>query len=280
MLNNTFRIDWIFIDGIIIVLLFLLLVSVRIFKSTHRWRSSFSNKALEYFIFPQTSEGVNRQFILTKKWRLIRNTSLKERNSTLPVIFILRTNYKRKLLKILTEGLSSYGFNVINVRIKTIHYPTSKILETVVINEFTSFISSVIDAFKKKELIENPNYLLLNHSRSNFPYKAVLSDVKNIGMILINPRVTLENVKNFNHGIDNSHQNNQLFTIFSKKSIFILNNKNQKRFLNELHSINKSSLNFSSLNKAKKSFKYYETILLGMIINVVENKSLNSKIQI
>ncbi len=278
MLNDTFRIDWIFIDGIIIVLLFLLLVSVRIFKSTHRWRSSFSNKALQYFIFPQTSEGFNKQFILTKKWSLIRNTSLKERNSTRPVIFTLRTNYKRKLLRILTEGLSSYGFNVINVRVKIKHYVTSKKLGTVVINEFTSFISSVIDALKKKELIENPNYILINHFRSNFPYKAVLSDVKNIGMILINPRVTLENVKNFYDSNDNSHQNNQFFTIFSNKSIFISKNKNQKRFLKDLHSINTSSLKIFSLDKAKKSFKYYETLLLGMIIDIVENKLLNSKV--
>lgn len=277
MLSATFRIDWIFIDGIIIVLLFLLLVSVRIFKSTHRWRSSFSNKALQYFIFPQTSEGVNKQFILTKKWSLIRNISLKERSSTRPVIFTLRTNYKRKLLRILTEGLSSYGFNVINVRVKKKHYGTSKILRTVVINEFTSFISSVIDAFKKKELIENPNYVLINHFRSNFPYKAVLSDVKNIGMILINPRVTLENIKNFYDSNDQSHQNNQFFTIFSKKSIFISKNKNQKRFLKDLYSINTNSLKIFSLDKAKKSFKYYETLLLGIIIDIVENKLLNSK---
>lgn len=277
MLNETFRIDWIFIDNIIIILLFLLLVIVRIFKSTHRWRSSFSNKALEYFFFPLASEDVNRRFILTKKWILIKNSSLKERYTTKPVIFVLRTNYKRKLLRILTEGLSSYGFNVINVRIKTKHYLASNMRETVVINEFASLISSIIDGFKKKELIENPNYVLLNHSKSNFPYKAVLSDVKNIGMILINPRVTLDYIKNFYDNIDNSHQNNQFFTIFSKKSIFISKNKNQKRFLKELYSINTSSLKIFSLDKAKRSFKYYETVLLGTIIDIVENKLLNSK---
>ena len=51
MVTNIYQIDWVLVDTTIIVLLFLLLLGVKIFKSTHRWRSNFSNEALEYYSF-------------------------------------------------------------------------------------------------------------------------------------------------------------------------------------------------------------------------------------
>ena len=143
MLCNTFRIDWVFIDSVIIILLFILLFTVRIFKSTHRWRSSFSNEALEYYLSTPMFESVKKQFNFVKKLSLTRYSSLKGKINDKPLIIIFRTNYKRKLLRILTEGLSSYGFNIISVRIKM--NSTLNILETIVINKFTSFIISIID---------------------------------------------------------------------------------------------------------------------------------------
>ncbi|MCK4238559.1 MAG: hypothetical protein KAX33_05505, partial [Candidatus Lokiarchaeota archaeon] len=38
-----FQIDWIFWDTIIIFLLIIFLISVKIFKNTHRWRNFLSN---------------------------------------------------------------------------------------------------------------------------------------------------------------------------------------------------------------------------------------------
>ena len=278
MLNAIFRIDWVFIDVIIITLLFLLLVIVRIFKSTHRWRSSFSNISLESLYYPQELEDIKSKFFLIKKLRLTKNSSLEDNNSTRPVIFIIRTNYKQKLLRILTEGLSSYGFSVINLRIKIINSFKLNILEKSIMNELNSLISSLLDTFNKKELLNNSNYLLLNHSGLKFPLEAVISDKNNAGMVLLNPRITLENIKNYYNEINNSHQNPQLFAIFSKNSFFISNKKNRQSILNDYSSTKKRSINIISLDNAKNSFKYYETVILGIIIDIIDNKILDSKI--
>ncbi len=67
MLYDIYQIDWIFVDTIIIILLILLLVSVKIFKSTHRWRSSFSNAFLDRFHFAETQKFFGNKFVTIKK---------------------------------------------------------------------------------------------------------------------------------------------------------------------------------------------------------------------
>lgn len=277
MLNDIFQIDWVFVDTIIIVLLFLLLIGVRIFKSTHRWRSTFSNEALEHFYFPDAYKIVGNQFFQAKKWCLVRDSSLKEKYSKNLLILVLRTNYKRRLLRILTEGLASNGFNIITAKIKIKHYPDSNILEKGVIDELKSLISTIINHFKEKELTKNQHYILLNHSKSIFPYKAILTDSKNKGMILINPKIKTENLINFHNVIDNTLSNNHFYTIFSKKSWFIFPNKNLKSLLTEFPSQILTGLKILTLDKAKNLFKYYETIVLGIVIDIIENKILKSK---
>ncbi|MFX0106541.1 MAG: hypothetical protein ACFE75_13785 [Candidatus Hodarchaeota archaeon] len=278
MLYDIFQIDWIFVDTIIIVLLFLLLIGVRIFKSTHRWRVAFSNEALEYYTFPDAHKTVGNHFFHSKKWSFVRDSSLKEKCSKKPLILVLRTNYKRRLLRILSEGLASNGFNIITVSIKFKNYPDSNILEKGLTDELTSLISSIINHFKETDLIKNLNYILLNHSKSFFPYKAIMTDSKNKGMILINPKINNKNLINFHNVIDNKLSNNPLYTIFSRKSRFILTNKNLKSLLNEFPSKLLTGLKIITLHKARNTFKYYETVVLGIIIDIVENKILKSKI--
>ena len=164
-MTSIFQIDWIFVDTIIIILLLLLLFSVRIFKITYRWRNSFSNQSLEHTSFSKAPKNAKNHYILTKKWCLTRNSSLKERFSTLPYIIIFRNNYKRKFLKILTEGLSSYGFNVINIKVKIKHLPDSIPLEKTMSAEWKSLISAIIDELKLLEFITESNYIVLNHNK-------------------------------------------------------------------------------------------------------------------
>ena len=191
MLNDIFQIDWIFVDIIIIILLILLLVSVKIFKSTHRWRTSFSNINLDTFFVSDVQKLVGNKFFLTKKVTLIRDSSLQEICNENPLILILRTHYKRKFLRILTEGLGNYGFNIISAKLKIKHYQNSIKFENIVIRELKSFISTIINWYKEKGLISYQNYILLSHSGSSFSYKAILNDIKNEGMILINPKINL-----------------------------------------------------------------------------------------
>lgn len=275
MLNDIFQIDWIFIDTIIIILLFILLFSVKIFKITHRWRYPFSNEALDHFYFPKANENLKNQLVLTKRWSLTINSSLNVSN--FPLILIIRMNYKRKFQRILTEGLCSYGFNVINIKAKIKHSAKKVATEKELINDWNSLISTVIEFFKQAELIIKSNYIVLNLSKSYLSYKAILSDTNNNGMILVNPKLNRQNLKNYFDIIKEFSTYPQIYTIFSRKSIFLLKNRNLKKYLKEFYPQNTNILEFSTLHKAKNSFKFYETIVLSMIIDIIENKLLNSK---
>lgn len=277
MSNDIFQLDWIFIDTIIIVLLILLLLGVKLYKLTHRWRFSFSNEALEFISYRKSPLEINNQPISTSKWTLTRNISLREEINKKPLIIILRTNYKKRILYILTEGLSSYGFNVINLRLKIRLDKNNNLFDKALLDNIRYLISTVIDFFKEIDSEFNLNYLLLNYSKSSLSYTSILTDPKNCGMILINPKLNNENIKNYNDIFKSSPLNSQLYTIFSKRSIFILNNKNLKRLLSLYNHQKEKKLNIITIKKAKYSFNYYETILLGMIISLIENKLLKAK---
>lgn len=276
-MTSIFQIDWIFVDTIIIILLFLLLFSVKIFKITHRWRKSFSNQALEHICLKKTREKVKNQEFLPKKWCLTTNTSLKEESSKLPLILICRTTYFRKFLRILTEGLSTYGFNVINVKIKIKHLPDNTTFESMVNDEWKSLLSVLIDDLKLPEFLINPKYILLNHSNSIIHWKHIFSDSNNKGVILINPKLKNKNLSEFSDFIKNNFKFARIYTIFSRKSILILKNKHIKKFLKVVAPQRTDNLKFLTIKKANYSFKYYETIVLGMIIDIIETKLLKSK---
>ncbi len=277
MLNQTFRIDWVFIDSIIIALLLILLVSVRIFKITHRWRSSFSNEAIKRLPLPYAVDSVKKQTFIIKKCFLTRKSFNGEDKNVKPLIFILRTNYKRKLLTILTEGLCSYGYDVITLRIKMEQELSQNNFTKFVSNEVNSTIFSIIEIYRKITQIDNQKYILLSHSKSKVPY-TIFSGEKNKGMILINPKITERNVRNLYELFLNSPKKFFLFTIFSKNSLLIFKNKNINRLQKEFQSTKFDNNKIFILDKSKNSFKYYETIILGMIIDIVENNLMISAI--
>jgi hypothetical protein len=71
--------------------------------------------------------------------------------------------------------------------------------------------------------------------------------------------------------VNNNDDDSSLYVIFNKKSIFNLTNKNYKNFLREFNESKNDFLNIITLEKARSSFKYYETILLGILVNIIEN---------
>ncbi|MFW9998919.1 MAG: hypothetical protein ACFE9Q_11425 [Candidatus Hodarchaeota archaeon] len=249
---------------------------MKIFKITHRWRYSFSNQSLDHFYFPKAHENLKNQLVLSKKWSLTRNSSLNVNNY--PLILIIRMNYKRTFQRILTEGLCSYGINVINIRAKIKKSSMKVVTEKELRDEWNSLISTVIGFFEDKELIMNSNYVVLNYSKSYLSYKAIISDKNNNGVILINPKLNKHNLKNFFDIVEEFYTDSRIYIIFSRKSILLLKNRNLKKFLKEFYPQNANVLKFSTINKAKNSFKFYETIVLGLLIDIIENKLSNSKI--
>ena len=277
-MTSIFQIDWIFVDIIIIILLFLLLFSVKIFKMTYRWRRSFSNQALEHKCIKKARENIKKQHFLTKKWCLTTNSSLKEESSKRPLILIPRTGYNRKFLRILTEGLSTYGFNVINMKVKIKHIPDNRSFENIVNDEWKPLLSALINDFKIADSLIKQKYILLNHSNSILYWKYFLSDSNNIGNILINPKLKKKNPLEYYDIFKNKPTNAQIYTIFSRKSILILKNKHLKKFIKVNTPQRIDNLKFLTIKKANYSFKYYETIVLGMIIDIIDNKLLKSEI--
>ncbi|MFW9874333.1 MAG: hypothetical protein ACFFG0_14605 [Candidatus Thorarchaeota archaeon] len=279
-MTGFFQIDWILVDIIIIILLLLLLFGVKVFKITHRWRNSFSNQALENFCFSQEPKITENHFHLKKKWSLTRNLSLKEKFSTSPFIIIFGKTYKRNFLKILTEGLCSYGFNVINLKIK--FKDLSDLSESITLDktikaEWKSLISAIIDKVKNTEIINNYNYIILNHSKPIITYIPLSSDPNNLGVLMINPKLNKKNSSAFYNITQNNTKSAQIYTIFSKRSKIILKNRHLKKFLKEIDPQKTSNLQCLIIKKATYSFRYYETVLLGMIIDIIENKLLKSK---
>jgi hypothetical protein len=71
-----------------------------------------------------------------------------------------------------------------------------------------------------------------------------------------------------------------VYNIFSRNSIFLLKNKNLLKFLKELYPRYTNNLKFLVIKKAKNSFKNYETIILSILIDILENNLFNSKYQL
>ena len=232
MVDLLLRIDWVFVDTVIIILLILLLIGVKVFKSTHRWRLDFSNNALEYHSFHKTQEQVASRVLSTKCWDLTKNSSFQDKDDN--VIIILRTTFMKKLVKILIEGLSSYGFNVISLKLKIKNNLDSKISTESINNELQPLISSIINKLGQKELLSNPNHILLSFSDSIFPNSAIFSDSKNKGLILLNPKINKSNVGIHQEIYNSQQQDFQLFYIFSKRSFFIFKNKRLKLYKRNL----------------------------------------------
>ncbi|MHA2390933.1 MAG: hypothetical protein ACXAEX_03100 [Promethearchaeota archaeon] len=277
MINDIFQVDWVFVDTMIIILLFLLLIGIKVFKATHRWRTTISNNNLSLHSFSKTPKNLEHHFIKTTQWIIAQNSLTIEQNKKSPLILILRTNLKRRLNKILTEGLCSYGFTVIHAKIKIEHNHFPETENNIIENEFKYFISSILDYFEKEGLISNSDHLTINYAKSLLPPTAILSEPDNIGLILINPKINKKNVGHFKELLISSLQFPQLFYIFSERNALFLKNRSLSCIIKEINDKNKHKVQLKTLEKSNRSFKYYETILLGIIIDIIETKLMKSK---
>ncbi len=273
---DIFRLNWVFIDIVIIFLLIILLIIVKLYKNSARWRGSFSNEAIVYNIYTKSDLKLNNLNIVPKKWNLVRNTALKKENSSKPIVIIIRTNHRKKLLHILTEGFVSYGFNVINISLKIKPQTNYNPLDKTVQDETKNLISTIVNDLKKMSLIFNSNYVIINYSKSILSYNSLFSDVRNDGMIIINPKINRLNIKNISEINTLPKIKTSFSIIFSKKSILLFGNKNLGNFFKQYSKDIINKLRFFVFDKARMSFKYYETILLSKIINLIEMNIIKS----
>ena len=256
------------------MLLVFFLISVKIFKSAYRWRSSFSNEFLESMRFKKAPINFENQSIFVNNCSLTKNSACAKKNKFAPIIVMLRTNRKKRLLNLLTEGLSTYGFTVVNLNFKIKPHTNCDVSDQTIKDETTHAISAILNYFKQNNLIQNSNFFLILNLKSFISYNAVLSDSKNVGMVIINPILNSINLKNLSELIDNIKEKkiskSHICIIFSEKSSLNLNNNNLKVYLKEFQALLCDKVKLLTLRKARNSYKYYETILLGLIIECLE----------
>ncbi|MFW9772135.1 MAG: hypothetical protein ACFFEO_08225 [Candidatus Thorarchaeota archaeon] len=278
MINDIFQVDWVFFDTIIIIILFLLLIGVKVFKTTHRWRISISNNNLEFYSLSNIPVNLENQFLRIVKWNLTKNSIFSKQNKKTPIILILRTNFKGRLIKVLTEGLSSYGFTVIHAKIKIRRNSFPNQENDIVKKGIKPIISSALDYLKDKGLIATSSRIIINFAKSLISPKVILSETDNIGLITINPKIHKENIGHFKELIINSVQYAQHFYLFNKRSFLFLKNRNFSRLFKEIKDKKKHKERLIILPKSNSIFKYYETILLGVLIDIIETKLMKIKI--
>ena len=90
-----FTLDWILIDTVIIILLFIVLISVRIFKESYRWRFSLSNESLERRIYKKSEIRLKNLNLIVKSWSLIYNPEILRENNLKPTIIIIREKIRK-----------------------------------------------------------------------------------------------------------------------------------------------------------------------------------------
>ena len=267
---SIFQFDWIFIDTVVIILLILFLVCVKIFKERFRWRSKLSNSALSHYKLDSKSLELTTQNNLIKNVIITNNKVLKKTRLTKPVILFIGIGKKRRILSILTEGLASYGFEVINMKLNTKSFKNQEFQDKNNQKDIIYEILAVMNFIEKKQIISNSPYFIITlHESSNF-YDPILFDKHIAGMILIDPKFNFLTRKTFSDFIRSKALKEKITVIFSKKSKIYPTPLNQ--FLKYFSEYERYNSNLLILENSKSSFKSYETILLGIIIYLVNEK--------
>ena len=256
---DIFRVDWILIDSVISIILIILLIGINILKWFYRWRIPLSNKNLAKSVSKMPLfESVNLS-LKVKKWSLIYpkyNTGSKN----LPTIFILRMHRKFMLLNALAEGLSTYGFKIVNLWIQS-----PKNLVSNEKNKKTVY-TEIINYLNENSFDLNCSYSILAVRKIPFGNENELIDMNTKSYIILNPILK-------DNDIVRLSQTTIMYSLLSEKCFLFFRNPKLKRILRLKKEIFSENFKIRVIKGAKKSFKYYETILLGELINFFDNNS-------
>ena len=269
MTFNIFQVDWITVDIIIIILLILLLIGVKVLKEVYRWRLFFSNTSTIRRI--DKVLDINHRFssLSLKKCSLTKSSLFQQEDVTKPTIIIIRRNRKLMLLKALTEAFCTLGYNVVNVRVKILTEHGTELITSDIEKELQQPLSAIL-MFYNQDALVNQNYSVIDFSKEIMPLNVALKDYHCKNIILINPRLNSYNLEVFLTFLSDSNTFSRIITIFSEKLNPFFNNKNVKKILliNETFKNSKHTI----IQKAKSTFKYYETLLLSVIIRYIEKQ--------
>lgn len=268
MTFNIFQVDWITVDIIIIVLLILLLIGVKVLKEVYRWRFFFSTASTIRRV--DRLPDINTQFstISIKKCSLIKSNISQQEVLTKPTIIIIRKYRKLMLLKALTEAFCSFGYSIIDVQIRTSTNSGTNGMVSEVEEELHQTFPAIVKFYNQDIDKVNQIYNVIDFNKRLLPYNLLLKNSDCKSLILINPRLKSYNMEVILTLLNDSNKYPQLITIFSEKLNPVFKNKKLKKIL--LDDETYKNIKHTIIQKAKSTFKYYETVLLGIIIRYIE----------
>lgn len=268
MTSSIFQIDWITIDINIIILLILLLITVKIFKEVYRWRFFYTNTST--IQRHDTFWDNNNQFstICIKKCTLTVSSVYQQEDAIKPTIIIIRRNRKRMLLKALTEAFITLGYSVITIQIRTLTNIRIKKFTSEAEEELDQIIPSVVKFYHHENDIKNKDYNVIDINQRLLPYDLLLKKSNCKNLIVINPLLKSCNLEVIVKLVNNSNNYPQLITIFSENLNPIFKNKKVDKIILDKKTFRNTK--YSVIKKAKSTFKYYETLLLSIIIRYIE----------
>lgn len=268
MAFDIFQVDWITVDIIIIILLILLLIGVKALKELYRWRFFFSNPSTIRRV--DNLPEINTQFssISIKRCTLIKSSVPQQEDLTKPTIILIRRYRKLMLLKALTDAFCTFGYNVISLRFKMI---TKNVIEQMISDiekELHQIFPAIIMFYNQDVNLLSQKYNVIDFTKRILPLNLLLKDPHCRNIILINPSLKPCNMEVFLTLLNDSNKFSQLITIFSEKLNPFFKNKKFKKIL--LNDETFKNTKHTIIQKARSTFKYYETVLLSIIIRNIE----------
>jgi len=272
-----FQIDWFFWGTIIIFLLIIFLISVKIFKNTHRWRNFLSNplimenKTKNFEIQCGEQEIFRISFTLFES--IINDVAENNKNKTSNLLIIFKK--RRYNTYPYAEALASIDLKVVFIDFKKVRKVEGKKLVKIKIS------GELIDKISKAIYIhfidigDGPEYqkivfLFPNRTIQFLKISTLTNFFDKFFLILSNFSENYEILKNFlNQDIINKKK---LFFIIPLKRLLKLD-EDQLNRINRLKDNYKiPEKNILILEKSFKSLKNYETIIIGFILNNIFNK--------
>ncbi|MHA1233824.1 MAG: hypothetical protein ACTSQL_01920 [Promethearchaeota archaeon] len=268
MTFDIFQVDWIIVDIIIIILLILLLIGVKVLKETYRWRFFFSNISTIRKVDNHLDINNQVSSISINKSNLTTSSVFQQEGLIKPTIVLIKRYRKLMLLKTLTEAFCTSGYNVINLRLKISNKNMTERLKSDIKKELQQLLPSVIMFYNQDIILLSQNYIVIDFTKKILPLNLLLKDSHCRNIILINPRLKSYNLEVFLNLLKDSNKNSELITIFSEKLNPFFKNKKVKKILRNNETF--KNTNYSIIQKARSTFKYYETLLLSVIIRHIE----------
>jgi hypothetical protein len=239
-------------------------------KEVYRWRFFFSIASTIRRV--DRLPDINAQFstISIKKSTLIKSSIYQQDVLTKPTIIIIRKYRKLMLIKALSEAFCSIGYNIIQLPIRTTNNSGTNGTVSEVEEELHQILHAVVKFYNQDIDKVNQYYTVIDFNKRILPYNLLLKNKDCKSLILINPRLNSSNLEVILTLLNNSSKYPQLITIFSEKLNPFFKNKKLKRILLDDETFKNTK--YTIIQKAKSTFKYYETVLLGIIMRYIEKQ--------